>query len=183
MFDRCRRWRDRLSRYADGTLSATEVDSLRAHLARCPQCRQALEADRAMRAYFRTFRHADPAPTGSFDDQVIRALHSDTDSSSLQGLSVPARYREIPFFLQVAGGSLVAASITLACLLTALRPQRTDPAVAGRIARMQAARNGPPVPLESLLSTPVPRAALLWSPVYSRERPAVTPPSERRIER
>ncbi|MCS6776583.1 MAG: zf-HC2 domain-containing protein [Chloroherpetonaceae bacterium] len=183
MYDRCRHWRDRLSRYVDGTLPEAEAGLLHAHLSRCQKCRQAYEADRAMQAYFRTPLHVDVVPGPSFDDRVVGALGAGTDTTRLQGSRVPGSHREVPFFLQVAGGGLIAASITLACLLTALYPQRSDPAVAGRVARLQAARNLPPVPLESLLSTPAPRAALLWSPTPPSERPAVGISSGRRSAR
>ena len=71
---------------------------------------------------------------------------------------------------------LVAASLTAMFLLTALRPIEDTAHALSEVHRISVIRsNEPPVPLESLLDRPSPRAASLWT-IPSLPRPRTTAP-------
>lgn len=176
MFDRCRRWRRLLSQRAEGTLSDAQWIALEKHIGRCPRCRQADEADRALSDVMGMHTGLlDPRSAQAFNDRVVTALRT-TGFPAPRGSSplrlarqwARSRWQTMPFsFLtQVAGGGLVAASVTMLFLLSSLHarspvtPRLETPEVR---AALSAARNEPPVPLESLLRSPSPRAALLWT--------------------
>lgn len=175
MFDRCRGWRRQLTRRADGSLPMAQWGALEDHLARCPQCHAAAEADAALRDVCRIHTGVlDDASAESFDDRVLEALRGTGTPAFAAPVHEPtgflARWRAaLPFgFLtQITGGAVVAAGITALCLSATLRPAapsaRGNNGGNGHSARSMAARNEPPVPLESLLRTPSPRAALLWT--------------------
>jgi anti-sigma factor RsiW len=179
-----------LSEHADGTLSPVQWSKLEQHLTRCVRCRQAYEADNALQDVLGIHTGLlDSNSARAFDDRVVAAL-ADTGALSAVGGSrwtlaqrwAQARWEALPFpFLtQVAGGGLVAASVTMLCLLTSLHargPVETPPGNSGMVA---VTRNEPPVPLESLLRNPAPRAALLWtSSATPPARSFDPPPAER----
>jgi hypothetical protein len=175
MFDPCRFWRKQLSRRADGCLSHAEEAALEDHLAHCPRCRVYAAADRELKSALTVkIDLLDPVSARRFDNRVVaRALRpSDREPACLPDAGwrreVTLRWRRLPFgFLrQIAGGALAAASLTALLLFSALRPAgsglvKAD--VAPGHEGIAPTRNDPPVPLESLLRSPSPRAALLWT--------------------
>lgn len=173
MFDLCRGWRRKLSQHADGTLPPAQRHKLENHLARCMRCREVFEADTALREVLGVHDGLlDTQAAHAFDDRVVAALR-DTGAVSASGgsfFALAQRWLEtrwaalpFPFLTQVAGGGLVAASVTMFCLLSALHPHGAVARPSGKAALVSSARNEPPVPLESLLRSPAPRAALLWT--------------------
>ncbi|HZO91392.1 MAG TPA: zf-HC2 domain-containing protein [Chthonomonadaceae bacterium] len=176
MSDRCRFWRRQLSRLADDTLPMAQRSALEDHLARCPRCRAAEEADRALREALRAQREAlDATAANRFDNRVLVALRRSAVPSSPAGpallprlLWVHLRLNVLPleYLSQIACGALVAALLTALCLTSALHPASsgtTGPDSPARGGLITVERNEPPVPLESLLQSPSPRAALLWT--------------------
>jgi anti-sigma factor RsiW len=173
MFDRCRVWRNKLTRLMEGSLPLNEWALLEEHLNRCSRCRQAQEADRSLREICRLHTGLpSKASARAFDDRVVTALRSPASPAfSLTGwLGAPgaqmrARWSGLSFeFLtQLAGGALLAASVTAVCLLSALHPTESARSAAPPETSLTATvQNGPPVPLETLLQSASPRAALLW---------------------
>jgi hypothetical protein len=150
--------------------------ALEQHIGRCPCCRQADEADRALRDVMGMHTGLlDPRSAQAFNDRVITALHATGFPAQTGGSPLKLAWQwaqscwqslPFPFLSQVAGGGLVAASVTMLFLLSSLHarspvaPRLQTPEVR---AALSAARNEPPVPLESLLRSPAPRAALLWT--------------------
>src|SRR5215472_8695623 len=75
MFNRCRRWRALLTRRADGRLTLQELGALEDHLALCPCCRSADEADRALRDVCNLhIAVLDGSASRAFDDRVVADL-------------------------------------------------------------------------------------------------------------
>jgi anti-sigma factor RsiW len=189
MFNSCRRWRQKLSQHADGTLPPAQWNALEKHLARCPHCRCVEEADRALSDVLGLHTGMlDNHAARVFDDRVLAALRDTGATAPTRGVSLPDFRQWIrtcraalpnSFLTQVAGGGLVAASVTMLCLLSSLHarspvaPRSDHPA---SMAAMSVMRNEPPVPLESLLRSPAPRAALLWSSRATTGNGKRTPP-------
>lgn len=189
MFDRCRVWRQRLTARTEGTLPLARWAELDVHLSECSRCRAAAEADAALRAVL--CRHTgirDVRAARAFDDRVLASLRAGrTPSATLRDRILAAmndalRFTRLPrlgFLTQIMGGAVVAASVTAWCLAPTLRPTPM-PALDNGAPEMTlpaSARNEPPIPLESLLSSPAPRAALLWTlPPPPREPRALRTP-------
>lgn len=177
MFDPCRHWRRQLSRHADGKLTHAEWGALEKHLSQCAQCQKAFEADAALQSVLGTHTGLlDEPEARAFDDKVVAALTGDlTGGLPHQGWwghwrnRLEARCKALPFeFLsQIAVGALMAACITGICLMPALRSARSamphSEKGIERTVQSSANHNEPPVSLESLMTNPTPRAALLWS--------------------
>ncbi|HZP81782.1 MAG TPA: zf-HC2 domain-containing protein [Chthonomonadaceae bacterium] len=192
MFDRCRRWRGLLSRRADGVLPMAQWGALEDHLAHCPRCQAAAEADRIRESVLREHTGMlDSASARRFDNQILATLRQQPAArpALLSYFTSPAglrarRQTSFDFLSQIMGGALVAAAVTALCLLSALQPNGF-PAAAGekaaRHALLAPEHNELPVPLESLLRSPSPRAALLWTTPSPRKadasasRPAALP--------
>lgn len=189
MFDRCRRWRQMLTQRAEGKLPDAQWIALEQHLACCARCRQSEDADRALRdALGRHPGMLETSAANAFDDRVLAALRetepvipTPARPALPAGQGIPPRWQAahpFSYLTQVAGGGLVAASVTMLVLLSSLHarspvaPRLDTPEVR---AALSAARNEPPVPLESLLRSPAPRAALLWTaPGKEADRPPRT---------
>ena len=157
-------------------------------------CRTACNADGVLREVLR--QHDGLTNDGQghrFDDRVIYRL---------QAAFKPARRPVFPFSVfalagderphtnsfgfatQVMGGVLVAATLTTICLLPALSFHSPVASHAhASLGHVAAPRNEPPIPLEALLETPSPRAALLWgAPIRARfhhSSPAARPAAPR----
>lgn len=164
MFDRCRRWHKLLNARAEQGLAPAESDALHAHLARCEACRKRARADDDL--HFALTTH-----TGLLDAENARLL-DDRIVSAVQNFPAPAprvvwnwkrrisQPLPFPFLSQLLGGGLVAAALTVVSLFSTLHPAQTPaPHDAGKVI---AAPSAPPLPLEALLDSPSPRAALLW---------------------
>lgn len=173
MSDRCFGWRLLLSRRTDGDLSRYEWEALDDHLAGCRDCREAAQSDRMLHlALTRADFALDHSAGRRLDDHILLALGIPERLTLGQrcgrGLrELWARWEAVPnlYLAQIAGGTLAAASLTAVFLLTALRPVEDTAHAAGEVRRMNAARSIQlPVPLESLLDQPSPRAAFLWTP-------------------
>lgn len=187
MSDRCFGWRMLLSRRADGDLSRYEWEALDDHLAGCRDCREAAQSDRMLHLALTSADFAIGHSAGRrLDDHILLALGLPERLTIGQrcgrGLrELWARWEAVPnvYLAQIAVGTLAAASLTAVFLLTALHPIEDTAHTAGVVRRMTAARfNQLPVPLESLLEQPSPRAALLWtSPPVTRTRMSAKPPS------
>lgn len=185
MFDRCWRWRKRLQRRADGSLSARQVGALDDHLSQCARCRSVAAADRALRDTLRTHTGLlEDCRAEAFDDRVVSLLHNRKAQPpvgrSLAGwLSTGIRRSQsLGFLYQIAAGATVAAGLTALCLTPALHPgaATTD----YRISGAQPLPSPPPIPLESLLQTTSPTAALLWAAPRAHNTPRELAPAHRR---
>lgn len=192
MFDRCRVWRHRLTRRGEGLLPPDQCRALEAHLASCSQCRKAAEADRALHSVLHTpvfFRDAEAVE--AFNTVVLAALQAQAAPNWRQylgnlGRLIQSRWNTLPtgFFTQIAAGALLAASVTAFCLMSALSPSRSVTVNTTHLAPDSAAlsleNNAPPVPLETLLEHPSPRAALLWTTPAPPQLDTHLPPQNRR---
>ena len=174
MFDRCRVWRQELSRQTDGSLPLAQWGALENHLANCPSCRAAAEADHALHEILSCHTGLlSPQQADAFDTRVLKALTPPAQNGLRASLArllrtAQARWNAMPltFFSQIASGALVAASVTVVCVFSALRPAapiERSGVDSENTAALHAAYNEPPVPLETLLEHPSPRAALLWT--------------------
>jgi hypothetical protein len=174
MFDPCRKWRHKLTLRDEGRLPVSQWGALEDHLACCPRCRVVQEADQALHDVLGiSLSLRSQAENDAFDARVLAALRTPAMPPvhpvhpAFSGL-LRLRMSALPFrFLsQMAGGTLVAASLTALCLSFSLRVPGIAPASRSRTVALppaMATRNEPPVPLETLLQTPTPRAALLWA--------------------
>ncbi len=192
MSDRCLGWRMLLSRRTDGDLSRYEWEALDDHMAGCRDCREAAQSDRMLHlALTREDFAIDQDRSRRLDDHILLALglpeRLTLGQRFVRGMrELWARWEAIPnlYLTQIAAGTLAAASLTAVFLLTALHPIEDTTRSAREIHRISAARsNEPPVPLESLLNRPAPRAAFLWTiPARPRENvitsPLSPPPAE-----
>lgn len=181
MSDGCQGWRRMLARSADNELTPTELGALRNHLAYCSNCRLATESDYVLRDVLRQQAGSLGAEAGqAFDDRVV------AEFLATPRVLRPVGWRErlqqqlarvpIEYVSQVAGGALAAACVTALCLFPTLHPHlgrspNPSGSVAGPAAGV-AVRATLPVSLGSLLSSPSPRAALLWQPPVSHHHPA-----------
>jgi len=179
MSDRCLGWRMLLSRRADGDLSRYEWEALDDHLAGCRDCQEAAQSDRTLHLALTREDFALDNETGRrLDEHILLALG--LPERLTLGQRCFRRMRElwassetIPnlYLTQIAGGTIAAAFLTAVFLLTALHPVEDTARTAREIHRVSTAQtNEPPVPLESLLNRPSPRAAFLWS-IPSLRRP------------
>lgn len=186
MFDPCRVWRKRLTRLLDGTLPLGEWAALEEHLSHCARCQKAQEADRSLRetsSLHTGLLSTDAA--AAFDDRVLRSLqNAPRPRVSLLGRlgahwqNFQARWngQSFEFFTQLTGGALIAASVTAVCLLSALHPiSNSTPVDQPDSTPAATAQNEPPVPLETLLQSASPRAALLWRTPDAARSHALTP--------
>jgi hypothetical protein len=172
MSDRCLGWRMLLSRRADGDLSRYEWEALDDHLGGCRDCRLTAQSDRMLHLALTGADFAiDPNLGRRLDDHILLALGIPERLTFGQrcgrGLrELWARWEAVPnlYLTQIAGGTLAAASLTAVFLLTALHPIEDTVHAAGEVRRINAGQvNHLPVPLESLLEQPSPRAAFLWT--------------------
>ncbi len=171
MSDRCFGWRMLLTRHSDGDLSRYEWEALDDHLAGCRECRTAAQSDRTLHlALSKADFHIDGDAGRRIDDCILRELGIPERLSVAQrGIRALkefwAGWEAIPnlTLMQAGTGTLVAASLTALFLLTALHPLDLAPRSGSARFVVMPQRNEPPVPLESLLDHPVPRAALLWT--------------------
>lgn len=187
MSDRCRFWREQLSLSADGQLTTAQRAALENHLAECARCRAAREADQALRAVLRFHLSLNPArDPRAFDNSVIEALKRPKKSPLWE--AIPASLRLLhqhwnalssSFLLQVAGGTLAAVVITLFCVSAALQPTGKNAPTENLSGQTFSVRRGPPVPLESLLTSPSPRAAQLWTKPAGGKPETPAPPTGR----
>ena len=133
----------------------------------------------------------------AFDDRVLAALSVTPSPQPLFATSSrlwtrcqnTARTRckmlstalSFDLLAQVGGGAVAAAGLTSLFLLSALHSGSSHASPSGlwadRQARENLQRSVLPVPLQSLLDTPSPRAAMLWTtPGHTRHsRPSVRP--------
>jgi hypothetical protein len=195
MFDRCWLWRRRLSRRADGTLSPAQQGALQDHLAHCDRCRAAAQADQVLDEVLHTHTGMlDTRTARTLDDRVVIGVlpvGSTLPQSNLPQASWShgRRYRQPPrsgsdrisgsalplvYLVQIVGGGLTAAAVTSLFLVTALHPAADTVRPQRYPASLQ--RSEPPVPLESLLQTASPRAALLWTAPLLGARTRLTTP-------
>lgn len=173
MYDPCRRWRRKLTLLSEGTLAPSDGDRLQAHLARCPACRLALQADIALRAGLRA-RDAEVQGVGghAFDERVLREL-AQAGRQTAPPLRTARAVFSLTFFQGVAAGACIALCATIVTLSLGEGP--ADMSVSGsRVAASadRLVRHTRAVPLGSLLEAPAPRAALLWTPPPSSGGPA-----------
>jgi len=195
MFNSCAACRRRLALRAEGSLPRSQWGRLEAHLSKCAGCRRIDEADRALhltlsRSLILSTRLTRDA-ANAFDDRVLNIVLNQqrslwrcwldqlADRFRLFRSSVPA-----VFISQVAGGALAAAAITTTCLTITVQPHaaRHDiqhyqrPELSANLSWL----NGPPVPLEALMDSPSPRAAMLWTPPTTTAKVAEARVSGRR---
>ena len=191
MFNRCWRWRALLARRADGKLTPAQEGMLREHLDRCDQCRPVADADDALHDVLGICSAplaADKARM--FDDRVVAALNAPARAPRIFLVmwtryrhTILARWRTLPFdfIAQVGGGALAAVTLTSFFLLPALHSGTPEQARAAllseKLARDSARRSALPVPMETLLNTPSPRAAMLWTIPGRRNNGQQTPPA------
>ena len=181
-FDGCSRWQSLLTRRADGKIAATQWGLLQDHLASCPRCRAAAQADDALHSAFSLREPTFAADTArAFDDRILAALslapRPQPLSARLPFARLWTRFRtsaalcrpafSFDLLAQVGGGAVVAAGLTSLFLLSALHSGARHTALSGvredRQARQSLQRSALPVALEALLDTPSPCAAMLWT--------------------
>ena len=202
-FSGCLRWQSLLTRRADGKIAAAQWGLLQDHLASCERCRAAAQADDALHD---TLDLREPTfgldTARAFDDRVLASLAVTPRPQPLfVGVSrlwtrcrdnARTRCKALSFDLlaQVGGGAVVAAGLTSLFLLSALHSGSGHSSPSGlwadRQARENLQRSVLPVPLEALLDTPSPRAAMLWTmPGHARHShsshpaPALSAPDSR----
>src|SRR5579871_6610659 len=168
MFDRCRRWRRLQARRDAGSLPLAQWGALESHLTNCPRCQAVEEADQELKQGLLQYTGMLDSPE-AFDNRILTALRSSPEVPvpallTRWGQALANCWRALPFgFLtQVAGGALVAAAVTALCLMSALRPSTQAPTAETTVsyhAAFAMENNEPPVPLDSLLQHPAPRAA------------------------
>jgi len=174
MFDRCRRWRPLLNRRADEGLSPSEQQELNAHLVCCEACRKCAAADNTLRHVMGVHTGLlDPTRAKSLDDRIVAAM-TQLPSSAMQNTGFGGSRRwsnrlPFPFLGQLMAGGLVAASLTMISLFGTLHPNQ--PPVSDAPAQTITQQSQPPIPLEALLESPSPRAALLWRTAPNRAKP------------
>jgi hypothetical protein len=183
MFNSCAACRRRLARRAEGSLPRSQWAALEAHLTQCANCRRIDEVDRAMHLMLSrsqtTYGRMTSDAASAFDDRVLNQLLNQPKSlwrQLLEDLMDRLRLAQSSvaamFIGQVAGGAIAAAAITTCGLLVAIQPHaiRKDVQVHNRpeLSANERWLTGPPVPLEALLDSPSPRAAMLWT-LPSRE--------------
>lgn len=178
MSDRCYGWRMLLSRRADGDLSRYDWEALDDHLNGCRDCRMAAQSDRMLHlALTRESFALDNDSGRRLDEHILLALGLPERLTLRQRCvrrmrELWACWEAVPniYLAQIAGGTLAAASLTAVFLLAALHPIEYTARTAGEVRRLAASHsNEPPVPLDSLLNRPSPRAAFLWT-IPSRPR-------------
>jgi hypothetical protein len=176
MFERCRAWRRKISQKADGTLSLAEWCALQDHLTRCKRCQAAYEADCARQEFLGMHTGTLPSVAARrFDEGVLAALRapvSETEETQPAGYGILS----LRLLAQIVTSGLVAASVTALCLSSALHPAESrENGERGAFSTLQ--RNEPPIPLESLLQSPSPRAALMWTAPFPSHRRRIVPAS------
>jgi hypothetical protein len=173
MFERCRAWRRKISQQADGTLSLAEWGALEDHLARCKRCQAAHEADCARQEFLGMHTGTLPAVAARrFDEGVLAALRAPVSETRPAGGGILS----LRLLAQIVSSGLVAASVTALCLSSALHPAESR-AQGERDAFSTLRHNEPPIPLESLLQSPSPRAALMWTAPFPSHRRRFAPTS------
>ena len=185
MFDPCIACRRRLAKRAEGKLPRSQWARLEAHLSQCASCRRIDEADRALHmalsmGMMSTERISYDAAE-AFDSRVIAMARSRPEQGWLArfiGWLLAGARGSAMLFTQIAGGALVAATVTAACLWFAVQPRpvmvKSSVVVSTHQTRNERWLHGPPAPLESLMDTPAPRAALLWTAPSHEDREAAS---------
>ncbi len=189
MFSACSVCRRRLAKRAEGVLPRTQWARLEVHLSGCRSCRRIDEADRAMhmilsRAHVLTRpAHLAYEAADAFDDRVLnlvlnqpRSWWQDWFDDVRLRFRIWKRNASSAFLTQAVGGALIAAAVTAACLIVAMRPallHSTTYSTYNSTAINQPilssnAPLGPAVPLEALLNASAPRAAILWDRATSK---------------
>jgi anti-sigma factor RsiW len=174
MFDRCRRWRHLLNRRADERISPSEQHKLDAHLARCESCRKCAEAYDSLRHVMGVHTGLlDPTRAKALDDRIVAAMTQlpslATQNAGFRGSRRWGNRLPFPFLGQLMAGGLVAASLTVISLFGTLHP--SQPPVPDAPVEVVTQQGEPPIPLEALLESPSPRAALLWRTAPNRGKP------------
>ncbi len=175
MFETCRTWRKRLTLYSEGSLPLNHQPRLLLHLAHCSQCQKAMEADEALRD-FHSKSHFGGASGGTseFERSVLERLSAPLPAITrfLNRIRSSAQYVQ-----QLLSGAIIAAALTGFCFFVTLHapPQRTKTRLSETPLMSQSVHHEPPLPLSTLLQSPTPRAAMLWTPptrVESEQRKA-----------
>ena len=176
MFNRCWRWRVLFARRSDGSITPSQWGTLQDHLVSCASCRKIAEADNALQT---TFDHPLPrlAPeaAAAFDTRVVATVMAGRLNSAPQPgwllrqwkrMQTQTRAFRMSFLAQIGSGAVLAVALTSLFLLPALH---SHPPVSTRTAQFiesqaqERERADAAIPMESLLQTPTPRAALLWT--------------------
>lgn len=182
MFNRCWRWRVLLARRSDGTITPSQWGSLQDHLVSCSSCRKLADADLALQAVFSSRTPLlSPDAVSAFDDRVVSAVtggrwRAANEPSWLarqwqswkiwQRIQTRSRALPLSFLAQIGGGAVCAVAVTSLFLLPSLHPHASVSAHTAQIREIQAEameRANASVPMELLLQTTTPRAALLWT--------------------
>lgn len=162
MFESCRTWQRRLTLYGEGSLPPSQKSQLLLHLSRCPQCQKAMEADEALRDFHETLQITSTSNGSEFEHRVLERLSAPLPllERVLNRVRHGAQYMQ-----QLLSGAIVAAALTGFCFFVTLHapPQRTKTHLSETPLLPRSVQNEPPVPLSTLLQSPTPRAALLWT--------------------
>ncbi len=181
MCEPCRIWAGTLLRAVDNDLPPRLRSRFNTHVARCARCRAAYAQTLCISSKLSSQAAQGPLTLGpNFDDFVVRALATAPPPSLLERLrsALLCRWRQwdaLPnsFFYQIAAGAVAASALTGLVLLSSLRPGSPSSAAAAASAATSL-ESAPPAPLESLLQSPHPNAALLWSaPAPVRRAPQI----------
>ena len=188
MFNRCWRWRVLFARRSDGTITPSQWGLLQDHLAACAACRKIADADSALQSISNYHMpQLTREAASAFDDRVVSlalsgALRIAPQPSRLlrhwKRIQLQARTLPLAFMAQIGSGAVVAVTLTSFFLLSALH---SHPPVSARAAQMlehqaqDRERADAAIPMEALLQTPTPRAALLWTNPQPARHRAKTP--------
>lgn len=162
MFDRCRHWRHKLTLYTDGLLPESQITALELHIAHCSSCRSASEADIALHEALLLHRGLpDLIEADTFNESVLSRLRA-TLTARRERVWLARLRSGVPFLNQMMGGALFSTAFAGLCLFVNLHATLKRDSTLGATSPTRLVAS-PPVPLSSLLQTPTPRAAMLWS--------------------
>lgn len=192
MFENCRLWNQKLDDRDEGLLPFDEWGALEDHLAHCTGCSQRLRANSAFRVEVETsVSDLSAEASNQFDDAVLSQINTEELAATVElkprinfgGWLKDQLHRSTFSFLgQLVGGALLAACVTAFCLSIAIHPAYQTHETTRMLQDflpLSAVTSSHPVPMESLLVTPSPKAAMLWSktPPIPYTEQEVTPSS------
>ncbi len=176
MFDTCRDWQQKLDESEHCVLPIEVWGALEDHCAHCEECSARLRADSQFKLQVgKAVGELSPAESNLFDAGVLSQISlPDTESDEFIAsgfnfrtwLKDQIQRSSFAFLGQLAGGVVVASCLTAFCLSAAIQPAYKAHETTHMLqdSKPQAANlANHPVPMESLLVTPSPKAALLWS--------------------
>ncbi len=171
MFDPCSPWRKLLTHLSEGEVTSTESALLENHLRRCARCRQALDADTALRivSAIPTERMG-VLEAKNFDERVVAALNLTKRESPIESLRywirerellAKAQGREFEFKMMMAGGAFAASALAFLFLYLIVQSARQPSnSITGDLQRPSA--SNPPSKQKTIQESSVPGGVRLF---------------------